>query len=77
MFKVTDQSLGLESSKVIAKILKQSKNFSVLQLKGNLLGNGGLICLMPAIMKSSIVSIDLANNDIQGDQMSILLKSVG
>jgi len=68
--KLENQSINLASCKVVAKILKACKNFSVLELKGNLIGHGGLIFLMPSILKNkNIVSVDLSSNDITGDQM--------
>jgi len=63
-----DQGLSFQSCKVIAKILKKCQNFSVLELRGNLIGHDGVISLIPAIVKcQNIVSIDLSSNDISGD----------
>lgn len=60
-----ENGLGLESMKIISKILKNNSHFCRLNLSKNYIGEQGLDHLIKCLKKTtSIVSVDLSSNNI-------------
>jgi hypothetical protein len=73
-----DLGLNVESGKVVQTILKKHKNFSVFNFRKNLLGLGGYSSLLPILKNStSLVSIDLGSNELQGEGMIKVIEAIG
>eukprot|EP00347_Sterkiella_histriomuscorum_P001530 403371680 len=71
--------IGEEGSKSLAKMLQQNKILSMLDVGGNKLGNNGLSYLSMTIQESSqssLIYLNISNNDITQEGCQYFLKSL-
>lgn len=75
--KLLEYGLGPKSAKVIGEILARNAFFAYVRLGKNYLGDNGVVDLMTGIMdNTTIVHLDLSNNNLSPEGCVFILKSL-